>query len=340
MAFEDCRNREQKPFAPGGLVSFDLDVGSKILQSRIILSGSIVVTNATAGTAAIGDGICNLIKRIKFVANRAAGGIYPGGEIVDATPRSLLRYAMIQRQGKFMLDLGGENFALGADGTYTFYLSIPVYFADDTLNGNLSTCLNMDPVDGSGKRPIYTSVQCQISCASDLSGCFSGWSATSPVNFSGLTVQYEDDRLALTGDTVPLIQEEHYSLIAATQSRMRDEAMPADEGQFLAWLFLAEQASTTTQTLSQALLNKLTVYGGTVNYEEYSNDIQQRMLDSGFYDPSQSLTGQYFVDWTKGSLRNTNPSKGLLIQMDVNSVTGANEDQFRVYTRRQFPLAA
>lgn len=338
MAFEDRRNRANFAYQPGGSVIFTLPPGLKVLRGHVILTGSIVVANATAGSGLIGEGIANLVKRVYVTANRAANSRYPGGRIVDCGPRSLLRYAMTQRQGKYLLDLGGVNFANGANGTYTFYLDIPIYFGDATFQNETWTALNLDLAD-SQKNPIYSSVQVQIDLASDLSGCFQGWSATSAVNFSGLVVQWADERLAIASDTVPLVQEEHYALIAATQTRMIDPGMPVD-GSFTSWLFLAEQNINASKALSQSLLNRVTASSSTLNFDLYSNDIQQGMLDEGFYDPAQSLTGQYLMDWTKGLLQNSNPAAGIDLKLDVNNVTGANEDQLRIYTRRIYALAS
>lgn len=336
MAFEDRRNRVQYPFTPGGSVIFTLPPGLKVLRGCIIIAGQIVVNTTNAGSGAIGEGgPINLVKRVYVTANRAAGSRYPGGRLVDVSPRSLLRYAITERQGKFVGDLGGATLGNGASGTYTVYTSIPIYFADATLQNQMQTALNMDLQDSTGA-PIYSSVQVQVDLASDLTGCFNGWAGT--INTAGLTVQWKDDRLAINSDTVPLYQEEHYALIGATQTRMIDPGMPVD-GAFTSWLFLAEQ-NQTTKTLSQALLNRVTAFSSTLNYDEYSNDIQQQMLDDEFYDPSTGLTGQYFMDWTKGLLQNTNPAAGIDLKLDVNNVTGADLDQFRIYTRRVFALAA
>ena len=242
---------------------------------------------------------------------------------------------MVERQGKFVGDLGGATLGNGASGTYAVYTSIPIYFADATLQNQMSTALNLDLQDSTGA-PVYSSVQVQVDLASDVSGCFNGWTGT--INAANLTVQWADDRLAINSDTVPLYQEEHYALIGATQTRMIDPAMPVD-GSFTSWLMLAEQ-NQTTKTLSAALLNRITAMSSTLNFDQYSNDIQQQMLDDEFYDPSSTLTGQYFIDWTKGLLQNTNPAAGIDLKLDVNNVTGADLDQFRVYTRRVFALAA
>jgi hypothetical protein len=333
MAFEDRRNRLSVPFTGGSPAIFSLNKGGKLLQGRLIITGDVVVSGVTAEGTLIGEGApVGLVKRIQITATRAAGSRYPGGKIVDVHPRSLLRYAITQR-GKFVADLFGQTMASGANGTYPVYLSIPIYFADPTNRNQVQTALNMDPVDSTGA-PIYSNVQVQVDLASDLSGCFARNNGV--VTFSGMQVQWDDDRLGLTGDTVPLVQEDHDMLIATTQTRAADYAMPQD-GAFTSWLILAE--ASAARTLSSALLNRVTVTGPTINFDEYSNDIQQKMLDDAWFDADQSMTGQYFIDFTNGILLNSNPASGVAALFDVNNVSGANLDQLRIYTRRVYTLA-
>jgi hypothetical protein len=333
VAFEDRRNRISVPFTAGSPAIFSLNTGGKVLQGRLIIAGTVAVTGSTAPGVQVGEGApINLVKRVQITATRAAGSRYPGGKIVDCHPRSLLRYAIAQR-GKFVGELFGSNLGQGANGVYTIYLSIPIYFADPTNRNQVQTSLNMDPADSQGNR-IYSNVQVQVDLASDLSGCFAGNNGV--LNTSGLTVQWDDDRLGITGDTVPLVQEDHDMLIPTTQTRAADYALPQD-GAFTSWLIMAEQSPD--RTLSQNLLNRLIVTGPTINFDEYSNDIQQKMLDDAWYDAAQPMDGQYFIDWTNGLLLNSNPASGIAAQFDVNNISGANLDQLRIYTRRIYQLA-
>lgn len=332
MAFEDRRNRIQVQFTAGSPAIFSLNTGGKVLMGNLIIAGIVGVSGVTAAGTAVGEGgPINLIKRIQITATRAAGSRYPGGKIVDCHPRSLLRYAITQK-GKFVGELFGSNLGNGANGNYPIYLSIPIYFADPTNRNQVQTALNMDQVDSQGN-PIYSNVQVQVDLAQDLQGCFAGNNGV--LNTSGLTVQWVDDRLGLSGDSVPVIQEDHDMLIATTQTRAVDFAMPRD-GSFTSWLILAEQSSS--RALSQNLLNRLIVASPTLNFDNYSNDIQQKMIDDGWFDASQSFAGQYFIDFQNGLLLNSNAAEGVAATFDVNNVSGANLDQLRIYTRRVFQL--
>lgn len=326
---EDRRVRFKAPFTPGSPVIFNLDLGSKVQDACISIIGKLVTSGGASNGAVLGEGgPVNLIKHITVTANRAAGSKYPGGKIVDCSPRSLLRYATKQRNGRYYAELNNSTIGNGAAGTYNnLYLPIPIYWADPTSRNPLASALNLD--DG-----VYKSVQVQIDLAQDLSGCFLGNDRVIDPT-SALIVQWEDVRFNQTGDTLPIIQEEHEMLIAATFPQAQDFALPSD-GNFTEMLILGELGPN--QTLSDALLNELKISGPTVALDLYGNDIRRRMYDDGWYSVAQSATGQYFIDFTNGSYANSNPAAGLKVQWDVNSVTGPNADQFRIYTRRWLPL--
>jgi hypothetical protein len=328
VAFEDRKTRAIYPYIGGSPVIFSIPPGGKVLAGRLTITGNLVVTGGTTNGVALGEGgPIGLVKRIQVTANRNAASRYPGGKIVDCTPRSLLRYAITQHNGKFVGELSGSTIGNGAAGTYPIYLSIPIYFADTTLRNQVQTALNMD-------FGVYSSVQVQVDLANDLTGCFTGNDRV--CNFSGLTVQWNDERLGIAGDTVPLFQEDHLMLIATTFQRAQDMALPLD-GAFTQWLLLAE--ASAARTLADTLLNRVTITGPTLNFDEYGLDIRQKMFDDEWFDPAQSAIGHYFIDFTEGLLQNSNAAAGLLAQFDVNNVSGANLDQIRFYTRRIFTLA-
>lgn len=335
MAFEDRRNRIQFPFQPNTPLYFSPPVGGKILEARLILSGTIVVSGGTTNGTQQGEGgPINLINRIKLVATAGAGSRYPGGTLIDLTPRSLLRYAVTQHNGKFIGEQSGSTLGNGAAGAYPIYLSIPIYFADSTLRNQYSTALNADLVDAGGL-PVYSSLQFEIDTA-DLTACFAG--NDRDVSWSGLTIQYDDDRLGLDGDTNVIYHEEHIALIGAAQSRMTDPGMP-QSGNFTNWMVLAEQS--TAATLSDEILTRLTAASSTFNFDEYAQDIRQKMLDDEWLDPAQNGTGMYFIDWTNGTLNNANPAAGILSQFAVLNPSGSNQDLLRISTRRYYmPLTA
>lgn len=334
MAFEDRFNRARFPVNLGVPVTFNLNPGLNMLRGNIIVAGTATIAGGTTnGTAITEGGPVNLVKRIKVIANKAAGSRYRGGALVNCSAQSLLRYAITQRQGKYFAELSGSTLGNGAVGVYPIYLSIPIYFGDTfNLNG-VQTALNMNPVDSTGA-PIYSAVQVQIDFAAALSEIFYGSDRT--LTFAG-TVQWDDVRLGLSSDTIPLVQEDHYSLIQAANEEFVDQAMPND-GFFNQWLILAQQGGPTWQ-LSDALLNRMEIRGASLNFRQWYEDLRQSMFDEGFYDPNQNAIGQFLIDWTHGVLANSNAAAGLQHLISINNPSGAGLDRLRIYTRRFFPLA-
>ncbi len=326
MSSLNSKNRLIKPFVPNSKIVFTLPLGGKIRKGSIILAGNINLSAGTADGTIFGEGgPANLIQHVTVTATPVGGSRYPGGKIVDALPRDLLRYSITQRQGKMFVDQLGSTLGAGANQDNTIYTAVPIYFADAVQKNTLTTALNTDA-------GTYASVQVQIDTGS-VASCFTGNNAV--VDYSGLTVQWLDERVAVPGDTSVLFQESHIALIAATNKRMLDEAMPQDDGLFMSWQILAQ--ASAAYTLSDALLNRIVVSGPTLDFDKYAQDIRQTMLDDEWLDPSQAAAGCYFIDFTDGSVQaNTVQARGLQAYFDVNNVSGANLDNLGFFTRRIF----
>jgi hypothetical protein len=334
MAFEDYVQRYEQPINLGAPNVFNLPAGGNILRGNVVVDAVVTITNAGAAGTAIGEGgPVNLIRRIKILANKAAGSRYPNGVLLDCSPRALLRYATIEHQGKYVAELFGADLGNGAAGVYQIYMSIPIYFGDSTLFNNVGCALNMNAVDTQGL-PIYNAVQVRVDIAAALTELFAGSGGT--MTLVG-TLRWYDERLRLPQDTLPLIQEDHELLIQAAQWRLVDGAMPSD-GNFTSWLIMAEQGQPGL-ALSDAILNKIELQGSAVNFDCKWQEIRQAMIDEGFYDPSTDMTGQFFIDWTKGMLQNSNAAAALQHRFAVNNPSGAGLDDLRIYTRRVYPLA-
>lgn len=332
MAFEDRRNRVQLPFVPDSKVVLNIPMGGKILRGSLILTGVVTIAGATANGNVVGEGgPINLIQRIKLFATAAANSRYVGGTIVDCSPRSLLRYAIMQHNGKFIGDQNGSYLGNGANGNYPVYLSIPIYFADSNMRNQVGTALNADTLDSQGN-PIWQSLQLEIDTG-DITSCFAGNNGA--VTYA-LNLQWVDDRLGLTGDTFTLQQEDHIALVQASQERMLDPAMP-QSGLFTSWLMMAESGWGTTYTLNDNVLQRVVATGPTFNFDEYAQDIRQDMLDDEWIDPATNAAGLYFIDWTHGALGNANPAPAIQLQLKVANPSGPNGDCLRIFTRRYYP---
>jgi len=332
MANLQAKNRLVKPFIPNSKIMFTLPLGGKIRRGMIALVGNV---NATAGTTSgtmMGEGgPANLIQRVIVTATPAGGSRYPGGKIVDSDVRSLLRYAVTQRSGKFIGDLLGSTLSAGAVANSSVYTAVPIYFADASQKNTLLTALNTDQLTSDGT-PTYATVQVEVDTGS-LASCFTGNDRTP--DYSGLTLQWADERVTVPGDTAVLYQESHVVQIPANNKRMLDEAMPQD-GAFLSWQILGELSAQ--KTLSDALLNRVVCAGQTLDFDKYAMDIRESDLADEWYDPSTTATGMYFIDFTDGAVRaNTVPAAGLQTYFDVNNVSGANLDDLNFFTRRLVP---
>jgi hypothetical protein len=347
MAYEDnYGTRAEQPIYPGVPNVFNLNPGLNVTRMWLELDATVTITGATGGALGtpIGDAaIANLaasrlIRRIKVLASPGAGSRYPKGPLVDCSPRSLLRFAMPQREGKLFGDLNGNgSLGNGANGSYEIFMTLPIYFSDEAnLNGSQmnSTALNLNARDSQGL-PVYSAVQVKVDIANSLTELFSG--STGDMAIAGM-LRYGDKRLDLSGaDTLPMKQEDHIAMIRGEQEQFPDQLLPLD-GAFTQWLIMAEQ-NQPAHTLSDALIKRLEIKGNQLLFHKKWQEMRQAMLDEGFFDPSQTLTGLSYIDWTDGILQNSNAAAGMQAYYSVLNPSGSGLDQLRVYTRRVFGLA-
>lgn len=328
MAYENCENRSQVQFLPNSNnIVLPIPPNLSILRGNLILTGTVTIADGTTNGAVVGDGgPQNLIKRVRIIANPASGSAFPGGWIVDCSGRSLLHYAQMQR-GKYVGEQSGSVLGNGAAGTYLIYLSIPIYFADDNLRANVATALyaGLD---------AYSSLQVQVQTGG-ATDCFSGTDRTWTYN---LLLQWDDKRVDITppATTVALFQESHVVPIFGANARLVDQQLPQD-GAFLQWLVMAEQNQPGYE-LSDAILQRLTIQGPTYSFDEYPQDIRQRMYDDSWIDPSQNAAGLYMMDMTEGVIQNANPAAQLVPWFNVLNPSGPGLDQLSVYTRRVYTV--
>ena len=326
MKNSDRQNRFLQPFVPNAPLIFNLPLGGKILRGSVILTGSITLTTTGAGTVFGAGGPTRLIKRIKMRANPASGPNgprYPGGTIVDVYPSTLLNYAATQRSGVVTGEQSGSTLGAGASGTYPIYLAVPLYFADTVLRRQVQTALNADP-------SAYVSLQVEVDTA-DITNCFTGYNGT--VDYTGLNVQWVDDRENFAGDTYTLFQEDHDLAIQNAADRALDAAMPQD-GAFLSVLYAG--LTTAQQNLADTILKQVTLNGDAIDYQQYAADIRQQMIDDGWFDPRVTPTGLYFIDFTDGLIGGSINASTLQIRYQLANPGGAGLDTLRVATRRLF----
>lgn len=309
-------------------IPFNLPLNGKIAKGYVILSGDVVISGGTTNGVVNGEGgPINLIKKIIVRANPAAGSRYFGGEIVNCTPRALLRNAITERSkflGEMLATANSNTLGVGAAATYTIYLAIPIYWADPNVARQYTTSLNADP-------SAYQSIQVIVQTG-DLANCFTGNDRAA--DFSNLKVRWVDERHDYAGDTLCLFQEDHISNIAAAKEDFVDAAFKQD-GMLLSMLVMTEVGAP--KTLANSILKKMKLQGNGIAIDLEANDVRQRMFDDGWWDASENATGQYFVDFTDGNVFSAIPAPGLALTFDVNMVSASNVDGVHVFTRRFFP---
>jgi hypothetical protein len=315
-------------FRPNNDVVFTLPLGGKICKGNIVIEGNITLAGGTtSGTPFGGSAIpAHMIKSIIIRATAADGSRYYSGEIVNSSPRSLLRYAIAQRR-KYIGEINASQLGGGAIGAYGIYQSIPLYFADPNVARQYTTALNADIF-------AYKTIQVIVRCG-DITTMFPGNDRVA--DYSGLRVRWVDERQDLNGDTLTLIQEDHVVQIPASNKTFVDNALESD-GAYLNWFLMTEVGAD--HHLSEGVLNRLKLTGNGIAITDFEpNDIHQKMFDDSWWDASQDPTGQYFIDLSEGNVYKPIPGSGLRTVMDITMLSGANVDQLRVYTRRYFSPA-
>lgn len=321
----DQQYRLEQQFMASNKPVFNIPLGGKISVGKIILKGQIVLSAVTAAGTAVGDGgPLNLIQRIRLKTSKAPNSRYSDGYPVDCSPRSLMRYATSQRDAaKLILEQSGSTLGNGANGTYPIYVSIPIFFSDSNFRGSNQTALNCDE-DAIQTCQVYVEL-------GKITDCFSGWAGT--VDYSGLTVAWEDDRFYYPGDVLQLWQEDHYKILQSAEQFGKDPGLPVD-GTFQLWMLMAE--STAAQTLVDTILQELRLTGQNIDYYRQAQQIRQKMLDDGWIDPSQNAAGLYLIDFSNGKLNSGVTAADLVTSIKSANPGGAGLDQYRVYTRRLF----
>ncbi len=341
MAWEDTYGSRGEQVINLGVPNvFNLNPKLNITRMWVTIDATVTITDVTSAGTPIGDAaIANmaasrLIKKIQVLASPGPGSRYPNGPLVDCTPRSLLRFAMTQRNGKLVGDLlNNGSLGNGANGVYPIFFEFPIYFATEGNMAGYTTALNMNQVDSTGK-PVYSAVQVKVDIASAITDIFSG--SNGNLAIAGM-LRYGDQRLDLSAtDTIPLKQEDHIALIRGEQQQFPDQLLPLD-GAFTQWLIMAEQ-NQPGYALSDALIERLEIQDTYLNFKKKWQEIRQAMIDDGFFDPSQTLTGLSFIDFLHTYLANSNAAAGMQALYSVLNPSGSGLDQLRVYTRRIFAL--
>lgn len=283
--------------------------------------GSVVISGGTANGTSKGENPGNLLAQ-QFDIDAISRGKYPGGKIRKTSPRTVLRRQIFDK-GVFQPDISlGAGGLTGAAGTFVLNTRFPLRFALPGLRNPVETALKLDE---------YEQVMLQITNGS-RDNQFSGndrtfdytslfWEIVSYLEAPGAgftppAVLYDDDRIV--------------NVQAANQRLAIDGELPKTEA-YLDALFIAE---TTSQALSDAIINRITMQNPVEQFFDlYEDEIKGEQLDY-VTDVAQSMTGLYHVDMTR------NEGQGILLAgavANVNAIVDVSNpgtDRLLLATRR------
>ncbi len=295
-----------------------VELGVYLTQIYAIVRGSLTISGGTANGTSLGENPGNLFcQRIEVNADPAAGSGYPGGQLVSAGPRTLLRRRVFDR-GFYQNDYYQAAGITGAAGTFSFALPFEIPFALPRL---------VKPFDTALRLGAYADVMMKITNGSRAAQ-FSGNDRT--FDYSAMVwdiVEYRE----YAGDYASLVLYNDDKLIPVNNSSARfpvNSELQQPEA-FLDALWIGE---TTNQVLSDGVINRVQLFTGTeLFYDQETNHIKLSELEF-VADAAQAtgLSGLYYTPIVKdGQLGGA--QTGLTAVLDV---TKTGTDQIWLSTRR------
>lgn len=286
--------------------------GVMLVRSDFILGGSLVISAGTTSGTSLGENPGNLaLQTLKIQGFPVAGG-YPGGVLVNLSPRSLMRRKIFDHPEKrFVADLVNTISGLtGAAGTFTLALPITKYWAIPWLARPFDTALDTG---------MFGNVLCTLTeGARDLQ--FSGNDRT--FNYAGvfwdITHKFQRYSGSGNGPFVVTYDDDRVQNINGANTRLQiNNTLPAD-GSALDLLVISE---TTNQTLADTIVNRITAQAGAEQFfDSYSNplrsDMEEYIGDSS--TTTTPRTGLYRVPCALDGLL-TNAKNNVQMVIDQNN---------------------
>lgn len=301
--------------------------GWLLMGLRIFLRGAVTLSGGTANGTLVGDNPGQLLGRITVDADPIPGGYYNGGNIVRLTPRSIKIRRKFDR-GTLQPDL---KTAAGPDGSAaTTNLNSPfeIWFAYPRLIRPVETALRLDQFAN-----IVLTVNTQ-----DMPTMRTGNDRTQ--DYSALFVEIQEIReyapdyfpeaTPYQSDTLAILQ-------AANNRLLLDAELPKTESYIDAVIY----TETTNQALADTILNRLTAFSGTDQFDDSFADHLKSYVTDSITDQAESLVGCYYEPMVQGLTENAGLLNGALpdvkLQMDVSNPGGAGNDRVNVAHRRVSP---
>lgn len=263
--------------------------GVLLTESNFTLSGSLVVSAGTTSGTVLGENPGNLALQSLRIQGFNIPPNYPGGVLVNLSPRTLMRRKIFDHPEKrFVPDQSLTIAGLtGAAGTFTLNLPITKYWAIPWL---------ARPIDAALDTGMYSQILCTLTNgARDLQ--FTGNDRT--FNYAGvfwdITHKFQRYNGVGNGPGVVTYDDDRPVNISGANPRLQlNSVFPAD-GACLDLTFVSE---TTNQTLADTIVNRISAQAGTeLFFDQYSGALRADMED--FIGDSSTTTtprtGLYYV---------------------------------------------
>jgi hypothetical protein len=317
--------RRFQPFVEGAPFFHQINIvpGMLLLGIAVILQGTLTLSAGSASGTLAGENPTGLIQRIEVNADPLPGGRYAGGVVKSLVPRSIIQRRKYDR-GTVQPDLSlGANGVLGTAVASTINSPLELNFALPGMAKPIETALRLDQ---------FSNITLTIT-AGQLTDMMTGNDRTK--DYSALTIDVVEFREYNPAyyPAATLYETDFYKSITGANARLTiDTEFPKTEA-YLDALFIAE---TTGKTLSDSVINRVTLNSGEEQfYDMYKNHLKA-MQRQYVTDQASSDTGLYFVPITQGGLLSG-------AMLDVNAildVSNPGTDRLIVSTRRVAPARA
>lgn len=291
----DFSYTDVKPFQPGQSVFFTIPLGKALLYSKIILEGTITVTDPGAGNAGVAisplENPATLLRKFIVDCVKADNSSYPDGTLknINATSvwfRRQTDYGQYKNSNASVPGQVNGGVIPGAAGVYTVHAEFLLPFALNPNKREIDTALPLDQ---------YKSVTFEVQCG-DQSTMYTGNTMT--WNFSGLNVRYEDQREDMAGDFYVLFENDIFIPITGANPEMGIDSLPVGYN-YLDALMLCR--SGANKALTRSIINKIKILrGGDLWYQRKELSAHEDNYTVGGVKVGENTDGLYFIPYGGG----------------------------------------
>ncbi len=330
MQKSEFQENERVQFAAennGSLHKIPTRTGVLCLRSDFVFSGPLIVSGGSANGTSLGENPGNLALQTLKIQGFQLDPNYPGGTLVNLSPRTLQRRRTFDGQGRrLIVDPQNPTGLTGAAGTFNLSYPFVKYWALDWMKRNIDTALDTG---------MYSLLLATLTQGS-RDRQFSGNDRT--FNYGGVfwEIAHKFQRYDGngTGPIAVVYDDDHPRNISGANSRLElNNEFPPD-GAYIDLFWMAE---TTNQALADTIINRITLKSGTEQfYDQYSNPIkvQQEELIGDGSTTTTPRTGLYYTQIADDGLI-TNAKTNISAVVDQNN---PGTDRFIIARRSAAPI--